>query len=193
MKTKEPILSPEEKEQVAEQHYKIIYHIAGKFKSSKFPPVEIISASQMGFAKALNSYRTDKDVKFTSYAWPVMTNEILQYIRKEKKRISTLSLDAARFENDKGKQISLLDQLVAEPAEYDWEALNHITTAVLSTCSKREKEAFQLFLEHKRQHEIAVIMGISRSYVSRLEKNVLQKIKKAYWKEEERHERCEIG
>lgn len=188
-------LTTEEKELLAEKDEKLVQYMAKKFINTGIDEDELVGIAYEGYVKALNMYKKNKKTKFSTYACKCMGNEILCYLRKEKKWTdNTTSMYAPIGVDKNGNSLDLekvlkeesgkaLDEMVISK---DIDALVIESLKVLNeTEQKITKYRFGICgVEEKTQKAIAKELGISQAYVSKLEKDCLLKIKK-YMQEED--------
>ena len=167
-----------------ERNLRLVAHIAKKYNSKDNE--DLISIGTIGLIKAINTYKSDKGVRLATYAARCIDNEILMHIRSSKKYSNDISLQGPVGIDSEGNEISLEEKLFDDKYNID-EKIN------LKFESKRIGEIMKLFLQkrekliialryglingcEKTQREIAQMLGISRSYVSRIEKRALKKL-----------------
>ncbi len=166
---------------------RLVVYIAKKFENTGVPIDDLISIGTMGLIKAVKSFIPSKNIKFATYASRCVENEILMYLRKRSNKNIDISMDEALSTDSDGNELNLIDVLYTD----EYEVSKNIEeesdrTAVwksLETLSKREKEIMIMRFglggaEERTQKEVADIIGISQSYISRLEKKILKKLKK---------------
>lgn len=168
-----------------EHNLRLVAHIVKKFENFKEDSDDLISIGTIGLIKGIDSYKENKDVRITTYSARCIENEILMYIRSNKKNQNNVSLDdSIGFDKD-GNEITFLDILKENGTEASEELYvkeNIILLKNYIDClSEREKQVIinrygLLNKEEKTQKEIAKEMKISRSYVSRIEKRALVKM-----------------
>ena len=150
---------------------------------------DFISIGTIGLIKAVNTYRSSRSVRLATYAAKCIENEILMSIRASKKNSSEVSLNVSIGTDKDGNEISLNDILGTEPdAVADDISLKIQVQQMINTMNKVLSERERLVLIHRygilgrvprTQREVAAILGISRSYVSRIEKKALEKMRAA--------------
>ena len=176
-----------------EHNLRLVAHIVKKFENTGEDPEDLISIGTIGLIKAIESYSEGKGTKLATYAARCIENEILMHLRALKKTKKDVSLHDPIGQDKEGNEISLIDILKSETDDV-------IETIQLSmelekvrkyicVLDEREKEVivgrFGLELkEEKTQREIAKELGISRSYVSRIEKRALMKMFHEFYREE---------
>lgn len=173
--------------ELIERNLRLVVYIAKKFEGSVPDSSELISIGAMGLIKAVNSFNPDKNIKLATFASRCIENEILMYLRKVSKRRMEVSLDEPINTDWEGNELLLGDVIGTEPDQInqDLERQNEIEYLYksLSRLNEREKLILRLRyglgnVEEKTQKEIADMLGISQSYISRLEKKVLIKLRK---------------
>ena len=201
----EPPLSKEDEEMYIERHLKgdkearnkliehnlrLVAHIVKKYES-KGNTDDLISIGTIGLIKGIDSYRPQTKVKLTTYAAKCAENEILMYFRSNKKYNNNISLNDVIGHDKDGGDITLIDVLKEETEspiktiEYN-DNIAHLSK-YLTVLNKRELEIIKmryglLNTSEKTQKEIAKKLGISRSYVSRIEKRALIKMLREFIK-----------
>ena len=150
---------------------------------------DFISIGTIGLIKAVNTYSSSRSVRLATYAAKCIENEILMSIRASKKNSSEVSLNVSIGTDKDGNEISLNDILGTEPdAVADDISLKIQVQQMINTMNKVLSERERLVLIHRygilgrvprTQREVAAILGISRSYVSRIEKMALEKMRAA--------------
>lgn len=172
-----------------ERNLRLVAHIARKYTGPGSSAEDLISIGTIGLIKAVNTYTSEKAARLATYAARCIENEILMSIRTSKKNKQEISISLPIGTDKDGNEISLNDILGTDPDEiidslnlkFQVQTLYQVMNQVLTD---REKEIiYQRYglmkREPKTQREIAKIMGISRSYVSRIEKKALEKLKTA--------------
>lgn len=170
-----------------EHNLRLVVFIAKKFENTNLDIEDLISVGTIGLIKAINSYDNSKKIKLATYAARCIENEILMYLRKNNKVKNNISLDEPLNVDWEGNMLLLSDILGTDPEEVFYDAEKSVETEALAKCAnklpERERQIIKmrfgiLGIEKRTQKEIADIMGISQSYISRLEKKVLNKLKK---------------
>lgn len=169
-----------------EHNLRLVAHIAKKFENTGEDNDDLISIGTVGLIKAINTYNMEKGTKLATYAARCIENEILMHLRATKKNRSEVSLYDPIGTDKEGNEIALIDVLgsdqdVAEIVENSYERQRVMQK--VNVLTPREKKVlamrFGLFQGLRRtQRDIARKMGISRSYVSRIEKKAIQKLLK---------------
>ena len=179
----------EAKKILIERNLRLAAHIAKKYSSQSHTMDDFISIGTIGLIKAVNTYRSSRSVRLATYAAKCIENEILMSIRASKKNSSEVSLNVSIGTDKDGNEISLNDILGTEPdAVADDISLKIQVQQMINTMNKVLSERERLVLIHRSgilgrvprtQREVAAILGISRSYVSRIEKKALEKMRAA--------------
>ncbi len=176
-----------------EHNLRLVAHIVKKFENTGEDPEDLISIGTIGLIKAIESYSEGKGTKLATYAARCIENEILMHLRALKKTKKDVSLHDPIGQDKEGNEISLIDILKSETDDViDTIQLSMELEKVrkyICVLDEREKEVivgrFGLDLkEEKTQREIAKELGISRSYVSRIEKRALMKMFHEFYREE---------
>lgn len=188
-------LTPEEKEELAEKDEKLVQYMAKRFVNTGISEDELIGIAYEGYVKALNMYKKNKKTKFSTYACKCMGNEILCFLRKEKKWTDNVTSINAPIGVDKNGNALDLEKVLKEESTKELDEMviskdiDALVLESLSVLNETEKiiTIYRFGLggvEEKTQKTIAQELGISQAYVSKLEKDCLVKIKK-YIQEED--------
>ena len=171
---------------LVEHNMRLVVHIAKRYQTKDGD--ELISVGSCGLIKAVNTFDQEKGIRFSTYAAKCICNEILMYIRANKKNVGNVSLFMPIGSDKEGNEINLSDTLYNEEYSVSDKLEKEVLTtelkkAMRACLTKREYAVvvyrFGLFeRERLPQREIAAKMNISRSYVSRIEKKALSKLKK---------------
>ena len=165
---------------------RLVVFIAKKFESTKIPLDDLVSIGTIGLIKGSETFKLDKNIKLATYASRCIENEILMYLRKTQKSRNDCSLDEVLSIDSDGNEMVLSDILSSnDPSSLEeLEELEDIDNLyyAIGKLPKREREIiikrFGLFGEKElTQKEVADMMGISQSYISRLEKRILDKMR----------------
>ncbi|KIL44484.1 RNA polymerase sporulation sigma factor SigK [Jeotgalibacillus soli] len=168
-----------------EHNLRLVAHIVKKFENTGESNEDLISIGTIGLIKAIESYSFDKGTKLATYAARCIENEILMFLRSLKKVKKDVSLNDPIGEDKDGNAISLIDVLRGEEDELDDLIQNKMNQRkvreYLQSLDERERDVIIKRFglngeEEKTQREIAKELGISRSYVSRIEKRALMKL-----------------
>ena len=169
-----------------EHNLRLVVYIAKRFESPKVLLEDLISIGSMGLIKGIETFKKDKNIKLATYCSRCIENEILMFFRKIQKQKLEISLDDTLNIDADGNELILADVLSAnEPSQLD-NVINderkRMMYLELDKLSKREKEIISLRFglfgkEEMTQHEVASYLRISQSYISRLEKKIIDKLK----------------
>jgi RNA polymerase sporulation-specific sigma factor len=170
-----------------ERNLRLVVYIARKFENTGINIEDLISIGSIGLIKAVNTFDPEKKIKLATYASRCIENEILMYLRRSSKLKSEISLDEPLNTDWDGNELLLSDILGTEN-DIIFKAIEEETDKTLlftavSRLSPREKIIMELRFglagnEEKTQKEVAEILGISQSYISRLEKRIIVKLKR---------------
>lgn len=181
-----------------EHNLRLVAHIVKKFENTGEDVEDLISIGTIGLIKAIESYSSSKGTKLATYAARCIENEILMHLRSLKKTRKDVSLHEPIGQDKEGNEISLIDVLKSEGNDViDEIQLNMELEQVkkyIDVLDEREKEViisrFGLDMQQeKTQREIAKELGISRSYVSRIEKRALMKMFHEFYRNEKEKRR----
>ncbi len=181
----------EARAKLIEHNLRLVAHIAKKFETKDTSNDDLISIGTIGLIKGIDSYKNSKKTKITTYAARCIENEILMYFRANKKNINNVSLNDTIGCDKDGNEISLIDVIKDNSTDMadDMHIKNNIVllNKYLSLLNDREKEIVtkRYGLNNTKemtQKEIAKYLGISRSYVSRIEKRAITKILREFIK-----------
>ena len=170
-----------------ERNLRLVAYIARRFENTGINIEDLISIGTIGLIKAVNTYRSDKNIKLATYASRCIENEILMHLRKTAPQKSEISFDEPLNTDWDGNELLLSDilgtdeDMVMKPIEDDVD--RELLMDAVSRLNAREKEIITLRFglgggEEKTQKEVADRMGISQSYISRLEKRIIAHLKK---------------
>ena len=177
------------KQALVEHNLRLVVYIARRFENTGINIEDLISIGTIGLMKAIGTYRLEKKIKLATYASRCIENEILMYIRKTANQKGEISLDEPINMDCEGNELLLSDILgtdedaISRPLEEDVD--KKVLRQALDTLPPREQEIVFLRygLEGRKeltQKEVAQAMGISQSYISRLEKRILQRLRKEF-------------
>ncbi len=173
------------KSKLIEHNLRLVMYIAKRFESNKLDMQDLVSVGSIGLIKAVDSYKLDKNIKLATYASRCIENEILMYLRKANKSLNDLSLDDGLINDEEGNSLSLGEMIPDENLVYEKVELENQKAFLMHTIQKlNDREKIIMCMryglngyEELTQKEVADIMDISQSYISRLEKKILQKLK----------------
>ena len=180
-------VDPEASVKLIEHNLRLVVYIAKKFENTGVGIEDLTSIGTIGLIKAINTYQPDKNIKLATYASRCIENEILMYIRKNSNRKREVSIDEPLNVDWDGNELLLSDVLgtdedvVYKSIEESEERI--IVQKAIKKLSKREQIIINLRFglngeEEKTQKEVADLLGISQSYISRLEKKIIKRLKK---------------
>ncbi|HIV00111.1 MAG TPA: sigma-70 family RNA polymerase sigma factor [Candidatus Stercoripulliclostridium merdipullorum] len=174
-----------------EHNLRLVVYIAKRFENTGMDMEELISVGTLGLMKAVKSYNSEKKIKLATYASRCIENEILMYLRKMVKTRAEVSLDEPLNVDWEGNKLLLSDILGTDGEQVykDLEAKveKSILRDIFVRLSKRDRMIlcmrYGLYgVAERTQKEIADLMGISQSYISRLEKKIIEKVKSEFEK-----------
>ena len=173
------------KSRLIEHNLRLVMYIAKKFENNKLDMQDLVSVGSIGLIKAVDSYKLDKNIKLATYASRCIENEILMYLRKVNKSINDLSLDDGLVNDEEGNSLTLGEMIPDEKQVYDEVELQDQKNYLLNAITKlndRERTIMSMRYglngyDELTQKEVADSMNISQSYISRLEKKILHKLK----------------
>ncbi len=168
-----------------EHNLRLVVFLAKKYESTGYDLEDLVSIGSIGLIKGIETYKVDKNIKLATYASRCIANEILMYIRKNKKRKTEVSLeDALNYDSD-GNELHLEDILGTEENiifnEFSYKVDKEALSKELTKLNDREKLIMTLRYglndtDEYTQKEVAEMLGISQSYISRIEKKVIKKL-----------------
>ena len=178
----------EAKNKLIEHNLRLVAHIAKKYETKEQDIEELISIGSIGLIKAINSFKGEKNYKISTYASKCIENEILMHIRATKKQKSEVSMNTIIGTDKDGNDMELVDTIDSDEKDAIETIYNKMLTAQVKNFIKNklpEREKYIMTLRYgldgnlpKTQQQIADQLGISRSYVSRIETKVQNKLKK---------------
>lgn len=173
-----------------ERNLRLVAHIAKKYNGAASDQEDIISIGTIGLIKAINSYKIGKGVKLATYAARCIENEILMHFRGNKKISQEVSLNDALGQDKEGNEITFIDVIESDERSVEDEIdlkmkVKKLYKKIEEVLQDREKLIIELRFglngkESKTQNEIAKELGISRSYVSRIETKAIGKLSKEF-------------
>ena len=180
------------KQQLVEHNLRLVVYIARRFENTGINLEDLISIGTIGLIKAINTYRLDRKIRLATYASRCIENEILMHIRKIAGQKAEVSLDEPINMDSDGNELLLSDilgteeDMILRPLEEDVD--RSILRQALQELPAREREIVQMRFgldgrKELTQKEVAQILGISQSYISRLEKRIMLRLRKAFLKE----------
>ena len=174
------------RQELIEHNLRLVVYIARRFENTGINIEDLISIGTIGLIKAINTFRADKNIKLATYASRCIENEILMYLRKNSAQRTEVSFDEPLNTDWDGKELLLSDVLgtdgdvVMGPIEADVD--RKLLAEAVSRLSPREKDIISLRFglggrKELTQKEVADRLGISQSYISRLEKRIISRLK----------------
>lgn len=196
-----PPLSPEEEQEalmllhhdesartkLIEHNLRLVVYIARKFENTGINIEDLISIGTIGLIKAINTFNIDKKIKLATYASRCIENEILMYLRKNSASKAEISIDEPLNTDWDGNELLLSDILGTDSdsvhKNIEEEVDRDLLRIAMSKLSKREMTIMKMRFgldstEEKTQKEVADLLGISQSYISRLEKRIINRLRK---------------
>ena len=176
----------EARNKLIEHNLRLVVFLAKKYENTTYDIEDLVSIGTIGLIKGINTYKVDKNIKLATYASRCISNEILMFLRKNKKKRTEVSLEEALNYDSEGNELHLEDILGTDaelvPNEYEKKVDKEILNKEIESLNPRDKEIMTLryglnnTLEYT-QKEVAEMLGISQSYISRIEKKVVKKLK----------------
>ena len=179
--------SKEAKQKLVEHNLRLVVYIAKKFENTGIGIEDLISIGTIGLMKAINTFNTDKNIKLATYASRCIENEILMYLRRSNRIKTEVSIDEPLNQDGDGNELLLSDILGTDEditsRRIEDEVDKRLLQSSISKLNSREKNIMELRFgfktgNEKTQKEVADMLGISQSYISRLEKKIISKMKK---------------
>ena len=180
------------RQEIIEKNLRLVVYIAKKFENSGVELEDLISVGSIGLIKAVNTFNLDKKIKLATYASRCIENEILMHLRKVSKQRKETSLDKPLSYDGDGNELLLSDVLGVDAEEVfafmDTNVEKEAVWAVLNKLNEKEKQIVKLRFglgeeKERTQKEVADMLNISQSYISRIEKKILTKMKKGISKQ----------
>ncbi|HLR01883.1 MAG TPA: RNA polymerase sporulation sigma factor SigE [Virgibacillus sp.] len=172
-----------------ERNLRLVVYIARKFENTGINIEDLISIGTIGLIKAVNTFNPEKKIKLATYASRCIENEILMYLRRNNKLKTEISFDEPLNIDWDGNELRLSDVLGTESdlitKRLDKSVDKHLLKNALSSLNDREKQIMELRFgligkEEKTQKDVADMLGISQSYISRLEKKIIRRLQKEF-------------
>jgi RNA polymerase sporulation-specific sigma factor len=173
------------KDKLIEHNLRLVVFLSKKYENTKVDLEDLVSIGTIGLIKGINTYKNDKNIKLATYASRCIDNEILMYLRKNKKRKADVSLDESLSFDAEGNELHLEDILGTESdivtKDLEENDMRKIMLREIGKLNERDKQIMVLRYglnnnEELTQKEVAELLGISQSYISRIEKKVINKI-----------------
>ncbi len=169
-----------------EHNLRLVVFLAKKYENTTYDIEDLVSIGSIGLIKGINTYKIDKNIKLATYASRCISNEILMFLRKNKRKKAEVSLEDALNYDSEGNELHLEDILGTDadlvPNEYEKQVDKEILSKEIKDLPDRDKEIMILRYglnntKEYTQKEVAEMLGISQSYISRIEKKVIRKLK----------------
>jgi len=174
-----------------ERNLRLVVYIARKFENTGINIEDLISIGTIGLIKAVNTFKPEKNIKLATYASRCIENEILMYLRRTNKLKSEISFDEPLNIDWDGNELLLSDVLGTEEdiitKNLESDVDKNLLRDALSRLNKREQQIMTLRFglqgeKERTQKDVADMLGISQSYISRLEKKIIRRLQKEFEK-----------
>ena len=168
-----------------EHNLRLVVFLAKKYENTGFDIEDLVSIGSIGLIKGINTYKIDKNIKLATYASRCIANEILMFLRKNKKKKVEISLEETLNYDAEGNELHLEDILGTEddvvPKAFENIMDKEILKNEIAILDEREREIMTLRYglnntQEYTQKEVAEMLGISQSYISRIEKKIVKKL-----------------
>ncbi len=168
-----------------EHNLRLVVFLAKKYENTGFDIEDLVSIGSIGLIKGINTYKIDKNIKLATYASRCIANEILMFLRKNKRKKIEISLEETLNYDAEGNELRLEDILGTDddvvPKKFENMMDKETLKKEIDILDKREKEIMTLRYglnntEEYTQKEVAEMLGISQSYISRIEKKIVKKL-----------------
>ena len=177
------------KSKLIEHNLRLVVYIARKFENTGINLEDLISIGTIGLIKSVNTFRSDKNIKLATYASRCIENEILMYLRRNTKTKNEISIDEPLNVDSEGNKLLLSDILGTDndmiSSEIEDQVDKKLLVCAINHLTNRERQIVQLRYgligsndEERTQKEVADMLGISQSYISRLEKRIITRLRK---------------
>lgn len=187
-------MEEEAKAMLIEHNLRLVVYIAKKFDNTGVGVEDLISIGTIGLIKSINTFKPDKNIKLATYASRCIENEILMYLRRNNKTKLEVSIDEPLNVDWDGNELLLSDILGTDEdviyRDMENEVERKLLMKAVNKLSERERTIINLRFglnrkdeEEMTQKEVASLLGISQSYISRLEKKIMKRLKKEMVKE----------
>ncbi|GAJ99634.1 RNA polymerase sporulation-specific sigma factor [Geomicrobium sediminis] len=180
---------PEVRSRLIERNLRLVVYIARKFENTGINIEDLISIGTIGLIKAVNTFNPEKKIKLATYASRCIENEILMYLRRNNKTRSEISFDEPLNVDWDGNELLLSDVMGTEEdiitRDLEDKVDKSLLRRALTTLNPREKQIMELRFglagtKEKTQKDVADMLGISQSYISRLEKRIIRRLRKEF-------------
>ncbi len=175
------------KTELVEHNLRLVVYIAKKFEGSGIDGDDLVSVGTIGLIKAINSFKSDKNIKLATYASRCIENEILMYLRRMSRQKQEVSFDEPLNTDWEGNELLLSDVMGTDAdavySDIEGGVERELLKSSLNKLSSREQVIMKMRFgldggEGMTQKDVADELGISQSYISRLEKKIISKLKK---------------
>lgn len=175
------------REKLIEHNLRLVVYVARKFENTGVSTEDLVSIGSIGLIKAINTFKTDKNIKLATYASRCIENEILMFLRKIHNQKTEISLNEPLNTDWDGNELLLSDILGTDNDEVYKSIEDEVDRKLLLSAVSNLRERERLIMElrfglsgrqEQTQKEVADMLGISQSYISRLEKRIIEKLKK---------------
>ena len=179
------------RDDLIEHNLRLVVYIARRFENTGVDLDDLVSVGTIGLIKAVGSFNSDKNIKLATYASRCIENEILMHLRRTVKQKSEISFDEPLNTDWEGNELMLSDVMGTDGDVVYKRIENGVETELLGVAltklNDREREIMELRYglnggEEKTQREVADMLGISQSYISRLEKRIIVRLQKEFSK-----------
>ena len=176
----------EAKSKLIEHNLRLVVFLAKKYENTKVDLEDLVSIGTIGLIKGINTYKLDKNIKLATYASRCIDNEILMFLRKNKKRRTEISFEDSLSYDSEGNELHLEDILGTEEdivtKGLEEETEKRLLYQEINRLKERDRNIMIMrygLFNHKEmtQKEVATVLGISQSYISRIEKKVIGRLK----------------
>lgn len=177
----------EARSKLIEHNLRLVVFLAKKYENTKVDLEDLVSIGTIGLIKGVNTYKLDKNIKLATYASRCIDNEILMFLRKNKKRKGEVSFEDSLSYDAEGNELHLEDILGTDPdivtKGLEEETNRKLLYEEINKLNNRDKEIMILRYglygnQEKTQKDVAELLGISQSYISRIEKKVIRRLKR---------------
>jgi len=177
----------EARQTLVERNLRLVVYIAKKFENTGIGIEDLVSIGTIGLMKSINTFKSNKNIKLATYASRCIENEILMFLRRSNKLKGEISIDEPLNQDGDGNELLLSDILGTDSDIVSKGIEDEVDKSLLRACMEklnvREKNIMELRFGfktgyEKTQKEVADMLGISQSYISRLEKKIINKMKK---------------
>ena len=177
----------EARSKLIEHNLRLVVFLAKKYENTKVDLEDLVSIGTIGLIKGVNTYKLDKNIKLATYASRCIDNEILMFLRKNKKRKGEVSFEDSLSYDAEGNELHLEDILGTDPdivtKGLEEETNRKLLYEEIDKLNNRDKEIMILRYglygnQEKTQKDVAELLGISQSYISRIEKKVIRRLKR---------------